>query len=482
MVMTETNPKGIDHWVARLNNVELPVLAGVMKDLNSITQSDDSSASQLAELILRDASLTTKVLRIGNSAFYNPNTDNQITTISRAVVQLGFKGIKAIALSVMMIDSLLKKHSKQRMMEWLARGFHSAVQAEDLLEASGNRSDNEEVFINALLSRVGEMALWSCRGAHIDSLDQALGNNRTTHAKLEQEILGVEVRQISEALAKNWDLGQGLLKVINPSSKPDAETQAVLLGQQISLAAEKGWDSQEFIDALVDASRYTGLSLNEVKERIMANAERAASVAATYGANKICHLIPSTTETEEHAAPEPKTLQADPQLQLDILRDIGVMAQTKLDVNTLFSMVVEGMHRGVGLERVALCLIDPKVTHMQAKYVLGEDTRHWREEMRFPVSALRDNLFAYCLHSKKIIWLDNKSDDELLDLVSRRMMRFIDDSNCLMGAIYAGNRPIGLLVADRGVDGTAISAEQHESFSHFVMQTNMTLALIANKR
>ncbi len=103
--------------------------------------------SHLAEIILKDAALTQKVLRIANSAYNNPSSDNEITTISRAVVQLGFRGIKAISLSVMLIDTLLKKDSQQRMMQWLARGFHSAVQAQNLinLEKSVGRSSADTI-------------------------------------------------------------------------------------------------------------------------------------------------------------------------------------------------------------------------------------------------------------------------------------------------------------------------------------------------
>jgi HD-like signal output (HDOD) protein len=459
-------------------------MGAVMQELNSITRSDDSSAAQLAEIILKDASLTTKVLRIANSAYYNPNTDNPITTISRAVVQLGFKGIKAITLSVMLIDSLLQKKSKQRMLEWLARGFHAAVQAENLYQEAGGSEEDEEVFITTLLLHLGDMAFWSCKGDHSDNLDDQLDSNRASDAELEKQVLGASIKAISQSLAQQWDMGPALREALDPPHKPSQQTQAVLLGEQISLAAEQGWQSADFLDSLVDASRFTGLGFEDVKERVMANAERSAAVAVTYGANKICHFIPSTSEPEPEQvkAVKPKGLQSNPQLQLDILREIGAMVQQKMDVNTLFSMLVEGIHRGVGLERVALCLIDPKVTFMQAKYVLGEDTKHWREGMQFPVKDERDNIFSYCLHSRKQVWLNAETDDDLLDLVNRKMMKFIDDSNCLVSCVYAGNRAIGVLVADRGMGGDAISVEQFDSFCHFTQQANMALASLANKK
>ncbi len=469
-----------EKWVKQLSTVQLPVLSGVMQELNAVTQSSDSSAAQLSEIILKDSALTTKVLRIANSAYNNPSADNQINTISRAVVQLGFQGIKAISLSVMMVDSLLKQNTKERMLQWMARGFHTAVQAENLLTKAGGNEKEEEVFITSLLLHVGEMAFWSGQGAAADKLDNVLDETSAGNAELETEMLGSTMKEITIALAQEWQLGPRLQEALMPGGYPSKATEAVLLGEEISLASEQGWDSQEFRDVLVKASLFSGMGLEDVRTMIEEGADKAASVAVTYGANKICHLIPSTTEKEEPV--DNKVLKSDPQLQLDILREMGVLVEQQVDVNTLFQMVVEGIHRGIGLERVCLCLIDPKVTSMQAKYVLGDHTDDWRNDMQFPIKAEQDNLFAQCLHSRINIWLRKDVTSNLRYLINKKIERLVDTDNCLVSSVYAGARPIGLIIADRGrKKPRAITAEQHESFEHFSQQTSMSLSMLAEK-
>ena len=468
------------YWAKELSNVQLPVLSSVMQELNAVTQSDDSCATQLSEIILKDSALTAKVLRIANSAYHHPSSDNAITTISRAVVQLGFQGIKAISLSVMMVDSLLKKNSRERMLEWMARGFHTAVQAESLLKQAGGNEKEEEVFITALLLHIGDMALWSCKNGAVEKLDKQLPAKSSGDPVLESKLLGSNMRDITRVLAQEWQLGNQLQEALNPGAHPSKAVEAVLLGEEISLAAEKGWDSQELRDVLVKASLFSGLGLEDVRKLIEQGSEKAASVAITYGANKICHLIPSATE--KVAEPAMQELKADPQLQLDILREMGAMVEQMVDVNTLFQIVVEGIHRGIGLDRVALCLVDPRVTTMQAKYVLGEDTDEWRGEMNFPVKSDQDNLFAYCLHNRQNIWLQRGKQHSLQHLVNKKTQRLVNTENCLISSIYAGPRPIGIIVADRGWKGPNIDSEQHESFDHFTQQASTSLALLAANR
>jgi len=64
--------QGLQAWIERLNQSELPALAGVVQDLQRLTQEQHASVQQLADVLLRDAALTSKVLRIGNSSYYNP--------------------------------------------------------------------------------------------------------------------------------------------------------------------------------------------------------------------------------------------------------------------------------------------------------------------------------------------------------------------------------------------------------------------------
>ena len=483
--------KDTDYWVNQLSHVQLPVLSGVMQEVNAVTQSSNSSAEQLSEIIMRDTALTAKVLKMANSVA-NTRSNNKINTISRAVVQLGFKGIKAISLSIMLVDSLLKNQDKERMMAWMGRSFHTAVQAENLIKHAGNDND-EEVFITALLLHVGDMAFWSMKGQYAKLLDGALSNSGDiTNPKLESKVLGTSLKEVGTALADVWNLGDDLKEVLSPGHKPSMRTQAVLLGEKISFAAEKGWDSDEFTDVLVDASMFTGLGLQEMKAEILAGAERAAGVASNYGAEPIIKYIPKP-ESEGEPSAEQQTavttataeaaneVQADAKLQLELLREMGNMVKNNIDVNTLFNMLTEGIHKGVGFERVALCLIDPKVTTMTAKYVLGEKADIWKDDLRMPVKSEQDNLFAYCLHQRATVWMKRKTSCGLEHLINKRMENLIDTDNCAIAAIYTAKRTVGILVADRGKKGPDITQEQYDSYAHFVQQANSSLAMLAAK-
>lgn len=104
----------------------------------------------------RDANLTSQVLRIANSVRFNP-LGSPLTTVSRAIVLVGFQGIRDICLSIAIIDTLLDKEPKEHLLAVMAKGFHSGSQARWMMP-EGQHEVREQVFVAGLLQRLGEMA------------------------------------------------------------------------------------------------------------------------------------------------------------------------------------------------------------------------------------------------------------------------------------------------------------------------------------
>lgn len=167
----DTRMTSTQAWVAYLSRVELPVLANTLKRINELTDSS-STVNELAEVIINDAQLTSQVLRLSNTVFYN-QTRVQVSTVSRAITLIGFDSVKSMAISSLIVDSLLRRSSRPQLLKCLARAIHAAVQARSLLPKR-NEQALEEVFIGALLMNIGELAFWACDTEQAVELEQRL--------------------------------------------------------------------------------------------------------------------------------------------------------------------------------------------------------------------------------------------------------------------------------------------------------------------
>src|SRR5690606_16221442 len=97
----------IADWVQFLSKEQMPALAETVQKLNRLTTDQDSRVSQLTEQILKDPSLTSRVLQVSNGVLYK-GVGGSIKTITRAIVMLGFATVRDISLSMQILDNILK--------------------------------------------------------------------------------------------------------------------------------------------------------------------------------------------------------------------------------------------------------------------------------------------------------------------------------------------------------------------------------------
>jgi HD-like signal output (HDOD) protein len=130
-------------------------IAEINSKLSSLTAINYSSVGDLAKIILKDFSLTNKLLKVVNSAFY-ATLSGKVMTISKAVFLLGFDKVRMIAAALMIYDHLQNKTQAEELKEVAIASYMSGVIAASVAE-NMKRSEKEEAFICAMLYNLGKM-------------------------------------------------------------------------------------------------------------------------------------------------------------------------------------------------------------------------------------------------------------------------------------------------------------------------------------
>ncbi len=143
---------------SKVNMSELPAMSDHVQELLRLLNRDESSAEEIAGVILKDASLTTKLLQVVNSAFYSRGVP--ISNISRAITALGLTTLKELALSLALFEDFLKAGvEKEEIAKLLSLCFVSASQAKILCKVKRINVPEEEVFICTLLHHLGKIII-----------------------------------------------------------------------------------------------------------------------------------------------------------------------------------------------------------------------------------------------------------------------------------------------------------------------------------
>ncbi len=477
----EAENKGTEYWVKRLMRKSMPVAGSVIAELNKLSEVDDADINRLAELILRDPNLTSHVLRIANSVQYNASSA-QINTITRAIVMIGLKGMRAVCISLMLIDSLLKSGPKERMLELMAQSFHAATQARALMTLR-DPDAAEEVFIAALLYNLGEMAYWSSNDLTVKN-EQLLSPIESIRSEAAEIILGSSFKKITRGLAKQWKLGSTLEEALMPTKTPSDKSIVVNLGEKISRASRKGWDSPAMRALVEEACLYTNLDATTCLANFKEQAEVALDVAKQFGAGHVACMIPSRNQRclqeSEPIVPSSLVMKSDPQLQLNILRELTNTTAQKQNVNTVFQMVIEGMHRGIGLERVAVAFVQNY--RVQARYSLGHGADNWRTTFDFDVGPFSDNFFVRVVELGGLSWINDAFYSLHKDLSPKDTRRILGDVDALVYVLEVNGKRPGLIYADRADFGGLITQDQVDSFHHFAAQAQLNLQVLSGKK
>jgi GAF domain len=167
----------------------------------------------------------------------------------------------------------------------------------------------------------------------------------------------------------------------------------------------------------------------------------------------------------------------DPLLQLTILRELSSMLDGKHDINLLLEMVLEGIARGVGMDRALFAMLNPERTRLRARYALGWDKDDMREKFLFDISPLKANIFSHALDTHEAFWIGGPdADPRLARLMSTDVLALTGKAQFFVMSVEINGRSIGLFYADRKSSGRGLDEEAFSAFRHFCQQANMALA------
>lgn len=266
----------------------MPIFSGAAEQIRAIAYSDKAAVSDLAESILRDPGMTTKLLRISNSVAFNTSGE-PIATVSRAIVMLGFDKVQEVVSTVASVDTLLHGPARERVLRQMTRSFHAAVQAR-WLAVKRFDEEPEEVFIASLLYHFGELAFWHFAGDVGGAIDQAQKADPQRAGEIEYEMLGFRLRQLTVALAGEWRICPLLRSALKGSHVRQSREEGIVIAHRLAESLENGWDSELARERMKEVGKYLNVPVEAIAGEIVDNAIDSARIAAEFSATTAAAL------------------------------------------------------------------------------------------------------------------------------------------------------------------------------------------------
>ena len=201
---------------------DLPPLPAVVSRIMQTINDPNTSAEEINNLISMDQGLSSKVLRIVNSSYYG--FPKRISTITHAVVILGFNTVRNLVLGVSAFGLLGQKsmpYGLNRAKFWehsIAVAVAGQVLARKRL--ARNRASADEAFIGGLLHDVGALFLDSYFPVQYAVGMAFASREKKSAGESESMVLGIDHTTVGRRIAEHWNFPPHLAAMIGGHHDP----------------------------------------------------------------------------------------------------------------------------------------------------------------------------------------------------------------------------------------------------------------------
>lgn len=395
--------------------LDFPTIARNLVEVNRLVDRRDTSTHDLAEAIIRDVALTTRLLRLVNGTFYR-QFNGPIATVTRAVMMLGFEQVRRAALTLILYERLRDHPRGSSLANHAVVSFASGLLARAMMSGGPDADEHsgDEAFVCAMYHRLGEHVQDAFLPAHAARISVRVAEGQGLEAAQMLE-LGCTTEQLGGAVARVFGLPDAIILTLrSPPDGPIAPpvSRAARMALVASFSCEVMLAASTSETLIRDIAHRYGEALGVTELQVRALLVRIAAQIRRHAAD--LDIDPNESELVHNllswAGPIPEASTAvqrsDRRLEraeddrrrallaqgLDELKHAVAVAEP---VHALLSLAVETLYRGFGFSNVLLCLreSDPAPggqAMMAARIGFGARASELKRTFRFPISRGRD--------------------------------------------------------------------------------------------
>ena len=196
---------------------DLPTLPSVLGKILATAADPDSSALDLGQHISADQSLSATLLKLVNSAYYG--FYRQISSITQAIVMLGFLEVRNLTLTATAFRTLAKSSSDYDRIQLWRHSLATAMIAERINKRL--RLGIEGSFESGLLHDFGKVALDMLYPQEFRHAAHEAHERQVSIAEVEREHFGIDHAEVGGVLGEHWNLPKSVVEAIRLHHQPE---------------------------------------------------------------------------------------------------------------------------------------------------------------------------------------------------------------------------------------------------------------------
>ena len=193
----------------------LPAMPRAVSDLLAEMNKEDPSPKRVGELIGRDPALTTRVLRLSNSAFFR--VSRKIGSADEAVALLGMTHVRSLVMAAALGGSFKSVPGIDLKQFW-----RYSLQAADIAKSlAGLLHQNQgNAFTAGLIHAIGILVMHIAMPDRMEPLDFSTPPLDLNRAAAERAMLGYTYAEVGAGMAEKWQFPEEMVSALSNQFSP----------------------------------------------------------------------------------------------------------------------------------------------------------------------------------------------------------------------------------------------------------------------
>jgi putative nucleotidyltransferase with HDIG domain len=248
----------------------LPTLPEIYLKVSELIESEESCSQDIGDAIQTDPSLTAKILKMINSAFYG--LSSEVTSVPQAISLLGRDQLKQVLLGSILTEVFPDFDSEHfSMHQFWEHSVKTAIIARHLAMQNASVIDHEAFFTAGLLHDIGRLIIAQVAPDELGEINAAVEDGGQHIMQAEAELLGVSHIDIGAKLLRDWNMPSMLIQCLVKHHDEEhigpfaIETSIVYLANLLS-QQEPVYEEDEMVELLEQIPNWqeTDCSLEQV--------------------------------------------------------------------------------------------------------------------------------------------------------------------------------------------------------------------------
>jgi HD-like signal output (HDOD) protein len=260
----------------------LPAMSRTVTELLQEMNKEDPSPKRVADLVSQDPSLTTRVLRLSNSAFFR--VSRRIGSAHEAVALLGMTHVRSLVMAAALGSSFKNVPGVNLPQFWR----YSLRVADISRSLAGMLRQNEgNAFTAGLIHAIGDLVMHIAMPDEIGPLDMGVPPLDLGRAAAEQARFGYTYAEVGAGMVERWQFPPDIVSALRHQIDPfggevyDALAGVLHIGSWRARAEEIQLDEQGLVATFPDM---VGLTLGLDVESVLSKDPQEWSFSQALGA------------------------------------------------------------------------------------------------------------------------------------------------------------------------------------------------------